>query len=153
MVTYIEQGDIFAVEGVKNYAHGCNCAGAMGAGIAVQFKKKFPAMYAEYRRRCMAGEFLPGDVYAYHYGDGFVFNLGTEKHWRLGATLEFIGAALEHMMQVAEELNVLAISLPKIGAGYGGLRWEDVKQIINDTAERHPRVHLFVVENYSPERQ
>ena len=30
MVCYIEEGDIFQIPQIKNYAHGCNCAGAMG---------------------------------------------------------------------------------------------------------------------------
>ena len=38
MIRYIEKGDIFRIDGVSSYAHGCNCAGAMGKGIAVQFK-------------------------------------------------------------------------------------------------------------------
>ena len=32
-------------------AHGCNCLGSMGAGIATGFRDRYPAMYAEYRRR------------------------------------------------------------------------------------------------------
>ena len=42
MIRYIEKGDIFRIDGVSSYAHGCNCAGAMGKGIAVQFKSKYP---------------------------------------------------------------------------------------------------------------
>ena len=45
MIRYIEKGDIFRIDGVSSYAHGCNCAGAMGKGIAVQFKSKYPDMY------------------------------------------------------------------------------------------------------------
>lgn len=52
MVTYIEHGNIFDLFEISNYAHGCNCAGAMGKGIALQFKDKFPKMYLEYKRRC-----------------------------------------------------------------------------------------------------
>ncbi len=37
MIKYIEKGDIFNISGVSSYAHGCNCAGAMGKGIALQF--------------------------------------------------------------------------------------------------------------------
>ena len=47
MIRYIEKGDIFRIDGVSSYAHGCNCAGAMGKGIAVQFKSKYPDMYLE----------------------------------------------------------------------------------------------------------
>ena len=47
MVTYITKGNIFKLAGVHAYAHGCNCAGAMGRGIAVQFKERYPEMYPE----------------------------------------------------------------------------------------------------------
>ena len=58
-----ETGDIFATLGVSAFAHGCNCAGAMGKGIAVSFRERWPKMYEEYRRRCKAGEFKLGDVF------------------------------------------------------------------------------------------
>ena len=87
MVNYIKQGDIFQLEGIHSFAHGCNCAGAMGKGIAVQFKLKFPKMYEEYRILCKNGQFLPGDVYTYQHEKGVVFNLGTQKSWRTQATL------------------------------------------------------------------
>ena len=45
MVYYIQEGDIFRIPQIRNYAHGCNCAGAMGKGIALQFKDRFPQMY------------------------------------------------------------------------------------------------------------
>ena len=50
MVNFIEQGDIFNLNGVHSYAHGCNCAGAMGKGIALQFRERYPKMYAEYKK-------------------------------------------------------------------------------------------------------
>ena len=67
MIHFIEQGNIFTIDGVTSYAHGCNCAGAMGKGIALQFRRMFPQMYAEYQRMCRAGEFKPGDVFAFQY--------------------------------------------------------------------------------------
>ncbi|MFL5340174.1 MAG: macro domain-containing protein [Gemmataceae bacterium] len=46
-------------------AHGCNCAGSMGAGIAVGFRERYPAMFEEYCRLCKAAprQFNPGDVF------------------------------------------------------------------------------------------
>ena len=54
----------------------------MGAGIAVRFKSQWPAMYAEYRRRCADGRFAPGEGFAWEEGGVTVFNLATERHWR-----------------------------------------------------------------------
>ena len=36
-----------------------NTEGVMGKGIALQFSKKFPEMFEEYRRACKAGEVQP----------------------------------------------------------------------------------------------
>ncbi|WP_313672621.1 macro domain-containing protein [Sphingobacterium multivorum] len=60
MVTYLDSGNIFNLPDVKNYAHGCNCAGAMGKGIALQFKEKYNQMYLEYKKRCKDGDFSLG---------------------------------------------------------------------------------------------
>lgn len=149
MVYYIEEGDIFQIKDVNCYAHGCNCSGAMGKGIALQFKLQFPQMYAEYHKLCKQGQFLPGDVYTYHDDKVTIFNLGTQKSWKTKATLENVKTALIKMMKTAESLQISRIALPTIGAGLGGLNWEDVKSIINKVSAENPRTDLFVVEKYS----
>lgn len=47
MIRYIKNGNIFTLDGINCYAHGCNCAGAMGKGIALQFRSKYPEMYKQ----------------------------------------------------------------------------------------------------------
>ena len=94
MIKFIPQGDIFLLENVSSYAHGCNCAGAMGKGIAIQFRNKFPAMYAEYKLLCKNGQYNPGDVFDYNYGLGHVYNLATQESWRTKAKIEFIQASV-----------------------------------------------------------
>ena len=148
LVTFIPEGDIFEVESVHSYAHGCNCAGAMGRGIATQFKQRYPAMYKEYYRLCKEGKFRPGDVYDYDYGNGHIYNLGTQETWQTKAKLEYIANSLEKMLTLAEKDQVSAIALPAIGAGLGGLKWEDVKVTVKDVARYHPSVDLYVVESY-----
>ena len=75
MIKFIPQGDIFLLENVSSYAHGCNCAGAMGKGIAIQFRNKFPAMYAEYKLLCKNGQYIP------------VMYLITITDWGMSTTL------------------------------------------------------------------
>ena len=131
MIRYIEKGDIFRIDGVSSYAHGCNCAGAMGKGIAVQFKSKYPDMYLEYKQLCKENKFCPGDVFDYDYGNGHIYNLGTQATWRTRAKIEYIEKALIQMLELAKRDNVTAIALPAIGAGLGGLKWDDVKAILD----------------------
>ena len=148
MITYIEKGDIFNIPGVTSYAHGCNCAGAMGKGIALQFKDKFPEMYAEYKAMCTAGAYNPGDVFDYCYGEGHIYNLGTQTTWRTKARLEYIEEAVTKMLELASQENVDKIALPAIGAGLGGLRWDDVKIVLDRASAKFPDIDMYVVETY-----
>lgn len=148
MVTYIEYGNIFTLEGILNYAHGCNCAGAMGKGIALQFRDKFPVMYQQYKEMCKEGKFSLGDVFTYNHNNKIIFNLGTQKTWKTKADIKAIETALMKMMEYANHNKVYKIALPKIGAGLGGLNWDDVKNVIDKVARSFPNVDLFVIENY-----
>jgi O-acetyl-ADP-ribose deacetylase (regulator of RNase III) len=40
------RGDLFDnAHHVQAFAHGCNCQGSMGAGIAKTFRSRYPEMY------------------------------------------------------------------------------------------------------------
>lgn len=150
MVTYIEKGDIFALQGIQGYAHGCNCAGAMGKGIALQFKQKYPEMYKEYKRRCTSNQFLLGDVYEFVNEDIHIYNLATQKSWKTRAEIDAIKGSMKRMLELAQTHKVHSIALPKIGAGLGGLNWEDVKNGIESISKQFPDINLYIVENYVP---
>ncbi len=128
-------GDLFAQPDLTALAHGCNCAGAMGKGIAVPFKQRWPRMYAEYRARCAARRFRVGDVFVWQEGGMTVFNLGTEEHWRTGARIEHIERAVAAMAREAATLGVTRVGMPRIGAGLGGLSWADVRAALERATE------------------
>jgi O-acetyl-ADP-ribose deacetylase (regulator of RNase III) len=106
----------------------------MGAGIAVSFRERYPAMYEEYRRRCKAEprQFNLGDVFLWrNEQQPWVFNLGTqERSWRGRASYDAIEAALMTMRQQADAEGIRTIAMPRIGVGYGGLSWKKVRAII-----------------------
>jgi O-acetyl-ADP-ribose deacetylase (regulator of RNase III) len=43
--------------------HGVNTLGSMGAGIAVEFRRRWPAMYDAYREPCRSGALQPGGIF------------------------------------------------------------------------------------------
>jgi O-acetyl-ADP-ribose deacetylase (regulator of RNase III) len=139
-VVTIEQrvGDLFTAEDADALAHGCNCAGAMGRGIAVEFKRRWPDMYEEYRRRCKAGTFTPGECFPWDIGGRFVYNLGTQAHWRASAQLSFIERAVRGMLEHAAAHGIRRVAMPRIGAGLGGLSWMDVQKTIDAAADPFP---------------
>ena len=106
-------GNLFAAPELDAIGHGCNCAGAMGKGIALEFKKRFGAMYREYKRRCTDGTFGLGDVFFWEDGEVRVFNLGTQKTWRTKAELDAIETSVQRMLTLAEDRGLLRIGLPQ----------------------------------------
>src|SRR5437588_5422169 len=129
------RGDLFANRhGAEALAHGCNCQGSMGAGIATGFRDRYPEMYREYHRRCNAEprEFNIGDAFMWNADDKpWVFNLGTQEGvWRARASYQAIEAALTKMREQADREGVVSIAVPRIGAGYGGLSWKKVGAVV-----------------------
>lgn len=147
-------GDLFVNRvGAAALGHGCNCAGSMGAGIAVGFRERYPAMYEEYRRRCKADppEFGMGDVFLWQEaGKPAVFNLGTQPRPGRGATYPAVEAALRAMRAAAEAAGIRSIAVPRIAAGYGGLSWKKVRALIDGVFGDWDGT-LFVYETFEPE--
>lgn len=155
MPLHYVSGDLFANRcGAQALAHGCNCQGVMGKGIALGFKARYPQMYAEYRRRCKADprEFNVGDAFLWREdGKPAVFNLGTQENTRNSrATVESIERCLRNLRATADQERISSIAMPRIGAGLGGLAWETVRAIIERVFSDWSG-DLYVHEEFSPE--
>jgi len=152
-MTYIaSSGDLFATTTLRNFAHGCNCAGSMGKGIAVAFKRRWPQMFKEYKARCADGRLVVGGVFTYASETEVVFNLGTQAHWRAkkggpAADLGGIESACRQMVTEAEERGLDVVALPVVGAGLGGLSTGDVVNLLQDVFGPSS-VEFWVVERF-----
>ncbi len=147
-------GDLFDnIHGARAIAHGCNCQGSMGAGVAKTIRARYPAMYEEYRVRCKAEprRFNLGDCWLWKADDQpWVFNLGTQEgYWRSRASYEAIEAALNEMRRQADAEGIASIAMPRIGVGYGGLSWKKVRAIVEAVFGDWPGM-LVVYEEYVP---
>ncbi|WP_175631254.1 macro domain-containing protein [Bacteroides acidifaciens] len=89
-----------------------------------------------------------GDIFEYRLNDEYVYNLGTQKDWKTKATLDALRISVWKMLESATKQNITAIAMPKIGAGLGGLVWEDVKYVLEAAALHFPDIDIIVVENY-----
>jgi O-acetyl-ADP-ribose deacetylase (regulator of RNase III) len=148
-------GDLFANRyAAQAFAHGCNCQGSMGAGIAKEFRARYPDMFAAYRQRCKAEprQFNLGAAWLWKDDRSpWVFNLGTqEQYWRGRASYDAIATALANMRAQADAEGIYVIAMPRIGAGYGGLSWRKVRGIIEVAFADWAR-SLYVYEEYVPE--
>jgi O-acetyl-ADP-ribose deacetylase (regulator of RNase III) len=125
-------GDLFE-SGRSTLVNAVNCHGVMGAGIALEFKRRFPAMFADYRRRCRQGEVRLGRPYLWRPEDGVgssVLNFPTKDHWRDPSHLEAIVDGLAWLRTHYREWGIASLAVPALGCGHGGLRWTDAGPIL-----------------------
>jgi O-acetyl-ADP-ribose deacetylase (regulator of RNase III) len=128
-------GDLFALE-LPAVGHGCNCMGFMEAGIARTFKKKYPNMFEMYRRKCARAQFKLGDVFPWEVDPThYIFNLATQKGPGVPAELPAIKKSVQKMLKLCETMGLEKVGVPRIGAGLGKLRWEDVKGVLQSLGE------------------
>jgi O-acetyl-ADP-ribose deacetylase (regulator of RNase III) len=142
MQLHLHTGDLFE-SGLPALAHGCNSRGAMGAGIALQFRERFPDMYREYRRLCEQGVLTLGSYYLWDMPTPgpAVFNLITQVDPGPCASLP----ALEVSLGMAlDACGGHPLGVPLIGGGIGGLARDDVVEVMTRLAEARPSdLHLF----------
>jgi O-acetyl-ADP-ribose deacetylase (regulator of RNase III) len=129
-------GDLFASSDLDALAHGCNCRGVMGAGIAREFRRRWPDMYEAYRARCASGKVKVGQVMPWRAGSMTIYNLATQDRPGPHATIEAVEAACAQMLVHAHKRGIMRIGLPQIGSGIGSLAWPDVEQVLDRLASQ-----------------
>ncbi len=111
-----------------------NCIGLMGAGLAKQFRNKYPNMFKHYSDACRRGVLAPGRLLIYDRETFdppfYIINFPTKNDWRQPSKLEYIESGLIALVRILKPMGVNSISVPKLGCGLGELDWEDVNSLI-----------------------
>ncbi len=128
-------GDLLSAD-AEALVNTVNTVGVMGKGIALQFKKAYPANYDAYKRACDAGEVVAGRMFVFQTGrlesPQLIINFPTKRHWRGKARLSDVQAGLVDLVRVLQDCHVRSVAVPPLGCGNGGLEWSEVKPIIED---------------------
>ena len=135
-VTVIAGGDIF--DGTADIlVNPVNTQGKMGAGLAKQFRTRYPEIDAPYRHDCRSGDLVIGTIGAYPTHDGkTVICLPTKIHWQNPSRLSYIQSGLTALARWTElqDCRDRTIAIPPLGCGLGGLDWAEVGPLIHAAA-------------------
>jgi O-acetyl-ADP-ribose deacetylase (regulator of RNase III) len=145
--TIFTKGDLFNTDGVRAYAHGCNCAGTMDAGVSAAFKKRWPAMFAAFAQRCAERKIKLGDVFAWSEGQDTVYCLAIQETHAKKASLPALEQSLNAMVELATKAKIERIALPRLGAGTAALDPLRVKRVLTQVGEG-AAVTLLVYEQF-----
>lgn len=127
-----------------------NCVGVMGRGIALQFKKMFPANFKAYAAACKRDEVQPGRMFVFDTGQltppRTIINFPTKRHWRGQSRMEDIDAGLVALAATIRECGIRSIAIPPLGSGLGGLDWAQVRPRIEAALHELGDVRVMVFE-------
>jgi O-acetyl-ADP-ribose deacetylase (regulator of RNase III) len=116
-----------------------NTVGVMGAGIALQFKHRFPNNFNLYFNACKAGEVEVGKMFVTEIPEAsaqkWVINFPTKKDWRDPSNIEWIREGLKDLRRIISEKEIKSVAIPALGAGLGGLEWAEVKAAIEQALD------------------
>lgn len=133
-------------------AHGVNCQGRMGSGVAKALFTKWYPVKGEYLRRHNLIQPSLGHIQDVDVGDGItVFNCWTQEYYgppRTGtayADLRAIKTCLTRVSEFCVGIGVTKIYTPMIGCGLGGLEWDEVKKIYDEVQSNYQGVIEIVV--------
>jgi len=124
-------GSIFDTE-AEALVNPVNCEGVMGAGLAFQFKQKYPENFLAYWSVCRAGMLRPGKVLVLRIKDQYIVNFPTKDQWRNDAKIEYIESGLVDLRSEMSDRRINSIAFPKLGCGLGNLRWSTVLPLIEN---------------------
>lgn len=107
-----------------------NCFGVMGAGIALEFKLRYPDMFLKYEEMCKNNEYKVGRPRLYNSKEKQILNFPTKNHWRAPSKIEWIEEGLKYFACNYKKAGIKSIAFPKLGTSNGGLKWEKVKPLM-----------------------
>ena len=127
-----------------------NCVGAMGRGIAAQFKRAYPENFKAYAAACKRKEVVPGKMFVFATGQltnpRFILNFPTKRHWRGKSRMEDIESGLAALVTEVKDRGIHSIAIPPLGCGLGGLDWQQVRRLIEHAFASLSDVHVLVFE-------
>lgn len=157
MLTLAEDADV--PENVaRAFAHGTNCQGRMGSGIAWTIRHLFPEVYDVYMKEHEENGLYLGGTTAVHLDDGFqraFFNCNTQDAYRrfkhqngfvepdnkVFVDYDAVEACFKQindaMLMKLTLLNIdtVEVHFPLIGAGLANGEWDRIESIIDSTLD------------------
>ena len=129
-MSYIEKkGNIFNSKAMA-IVNTVNCVGAMGKGVALDFKLRFPEMFKEYQKICFKHILKPGQILPYHKSDPIILNFAIKDDWKDPSKVEWVEGTLEKFANNYKRMGITSVAFPWMGAMNGGIPIDIIKSLM-----------------------
>lgn len=122
MITVLT-GNIFTTA-CNTIVNTVNCVGVMGAGIAYEYRLRYPEMYEKYQKLCKENLLQIGSLWIYKAENKSILNFPTKNDWKQPSKIEYLEKGLQKFVDTYKEKEITSIAFPLLGASHGGLTQE-----------------------------
>ena len=94
----------------------------MGAGIALEFKLRYPEMFVRYVEHCRNKQIDIGKLWLYKPPQPekqWVLNFPTKRDWKHPSKIEYLQKGLQRFVETYEQRGIRSIAFPILGSQNG----------------------------------
>src|SRR5208282_176294 len=155
MLSFIKKS-IFDIN-AQVYVNPVNCQGISGAGLALEFKNRYPDMFDCYEQSCKNQVLKPGGVCIWTNPDSngsypsYVWCVATMYNPGYRATniaIKRCLTSISELLNIYTEVN--SIAMPAIGCGIGRFKFDNLREMIitmyNEYCVNYREVDIYVCE-------
>ena len=106
-----------------------NCVGTSGAGLAKEFRWRYPEAQEVYVGACHSRALKLGSILVNAVPKrkpNVIVFFPTKQHWRNASVLKDIDSGLKALRHWLDDRLVKTIAIPALGCGLGGLSFDEV---------------------------
>lgn len=109
-----------------------NIVGAMGRGLALSTKLKYPNVYKIYREVYLRGDMYPDTLINCRVGDGkSIVLFPTKTDWRKRSDVDMIINNIIKLASLTETFEIESLAIPPLGMANGWLRFDESRKVID----------------------
>jgi len=135
--------DALAKGDIDVFAHGVNCMGGFGSGLAGEIARRLPAVRSSYHSKYVIEGWGLGQIQIVNITQpfkGFILNCATQKEYGRDplsqpngryCSYEAIRDCMIEYHEICKEKNWLP-AIPLIGCGLAGGDWKEVSKIVEE---------------------
>lgn len=125
-------GNIFDSER-HTIVNAVNCVGIMGAGIALEYRLRYPEMFEKYQQFCERQLLDIGKLWIYKAdAERWILNFPTKKDWKHPTKEEYLHKGLAKFVDEYKSKGIQSVAFPLLGSDKGGLGKDQSVSILEE---------------------
>jgi O-acetyl-ADP-ribose deacetylase (regulator of RNase III) len=121
-----------------------NCKGFMGAGLALEFKLRYPVMFEDYESKCSNKKIAVGQLDIYDASEVKILNFPTKDDWKKPSKMIWIEKGLQFFVENYSQYHIRSVAFPKLGTNNGGLLWSEIRSLMEQHLGSIPDLRIYI---------